>query len=135
MDDIVQEVLDALIKNDRVFYILFLAFLLIGLWVGFVLFKRMLKQSEKAEERAESKQAIIESQQNFISEMRIEHQEHLRNMQIELSKSQTINEKLVEVTSQQQRYIESLKSHRILVENMDKKLDSIRLNLATKGGV
>ncbi|MBC2285753.1 hypothetical protein HCA00_04610 [Listeria booriae] len=135
MDDIVQEVLDALIKNDRVFYILFLAFLLIGLWVGFVLFKRMLKQSEKAEERAESKQAIIESQQNFISEMRIEHQEHLRNMQIELSKSQTINEKLVEVTSQQQRYIESLKSHRILVENMDKKIDSIRLNLATKGGV
>ncbi|WP_159103074.1 hypothetical protein [Paenilisteria weihenstephanensis] len=56
----------------------------------------------------------------------------MRSMQTALAKSQTINENLVTVTAQQQRYIEGLKAHRRTVENMDRKIDKVLLKIAEK---
>ncbi|AQY50517.1 hypothetical protein PWEIH_00705 [Listeria weihenstephanensis FSL R9-0317] len=132
MGDIVTELVDEAVTNDRAFYILTIIFMVLSIWALWILFRHFLRQLTKAEERAESKQSIIESQQAFIADMRLEHQEHMRSMQTALAKSQTINENLVTVTAQQQRYIEGLKAHRRTVENMDRKIDKVLLKIAEK---
>ncbi|MBC1605651.1 hypothetical protein HCJ39_13095 [Listeria rocourtiae] len=132
MGDVVSELVDEAVTNDRAFYIISLMFMFLLVWAVWILFRHFLKQLGKAEERAEAKQSIIESQQIFMADTRLEHQEHLRNMQTALEKSQAINENLVAVTAQQQRYIEGLKSHRRIVENMDRKIDKLMFKIAEK---
>ncbi|MBC1272697.1 hypothetical protein [Listeria booriae] len=132
MGDVISELVDEAVKNDRSFYILTLILVLLLICAVWIMFRHFLKQQTKAEERAEAKQSIIESQQAFIADMRMDHQEHMRNMQIELARSQTISESLVAVTAQQQQYIEGLKSHRRTVENMDRKVDQLLLKVAEK---
>ncbi|MBC1937197.1 hypothetical protein HCA69_12520 [Listeria grandensis] len=132
MGDIISELVDAAVKSDRSFFILALILVLVLICAVWIMFRHFLKQLTKADERADAKQSIIESLQAFNADMRLDHQEHMRNMQIELARSQAISESLVAVTSQQQQYIEGLKSHRRTVENMDRKVDTLLLKIAEK---
>lgn len=115
------DLLDSLIRNDRLFVILCLALLVFMGIIAWISFKRHLKTLDNMETRLTDKQ-----KENYkVVSM-------LSNYQVELTRSQSINEKLVEVTEQQQKYIESQKEERRLMENMDDKLNRVLVEIAKK---
>lgn len=113
--------LDDLVKNDRIFTIMTLTFIAMFLIIAWISFKRHLKMLDNMETR------LLDKQQENLELVKL-----MKELGTNLSEAQEINKKMVEITNQQQQYIESQKADRRLMESMNNKLDKLHLEIVKK---
>ncbi|KEX80895.1 hypothetical protein HT50_02325 [Listeria monocytogenes] len=113
--------LDDLVKNDRIFTIMTLTFIAMFLIIAWISFKRHLKMLDNMETR------LLDKQEENLELVKL-----MKELGTNLSEAQEINKKMVEITNQQQQYIESQKADRRLMESMNNKLDKLHLEIVKK---
>ncbi|CAM2361110.1 hypothetical protein LISE100100_00405 [Listeria seeligeri] len=128
MQEAAQKLFDELIKDDRIFLILFLVAIGFIVWAVVVLQRRQFKMADRLEARAEEKQITNTKMASMLEKAQIE----LTRSQVINEKNVEINKQLVEVTKQQQKYIENEKTHRNIMLGMDEKINTVLLELAKK---
>ncbi|EAF5877633.1 hypothetical protein AOA01_00375 [Listeria monocytogenes] len=119
MQDAIQSMFQQLLKDDRIFLIMFLGLFIFGCFMVLKMFKRHLKTLDKMEKRSEknsnSSAKLIQILEKVEAELVIAHQ---------------TNEKLVDITKQQQKYIDDEKAHRNIIVGVDQKLNTLLTELA-----
>ncbi|EAC5221521.1 hypothetical protein E3W82_00330 [Listeria monocytogenes] len=113
--------LDDLVKHDRIFVIMALALLFLFGVIAWISFKRHLRMLDNMEIRMSDKQ-----------KENLELVGLVKDFESNLTQAQEINQKMAEIANQQQQYIETQKADRRLMESMNSKLDTLHLEVVKK---
>ncbi|WP_088840683.1 hypothetical protein [Listeria sp. ILCC797] len=113
--------LDNLVKHDRIFVIMALALLALFGVIAWISFKRHLRMLDSMENR------LSEKQKENIALVEV-----VKDFEKNLSKAQEINQQMANIANQQQQYIETQKANKRLMESMNDKLDKLHIEIVKK---